>query len=81
MCIRDSYNGSYDREVMGVTYELDGNLYTIYRDDMNASEKVNELISKGAKQTAVLVVRSDLVNTGDYEGYYNIDSIKRVRTR
>ena len=32
------YNGSYDREVMGVTYELDGNLYTIYRDDMNASE-------------------------------------------
>ncbi|HCI77392.1 MAG TPA: hypothetical protein DHV54_00305 [Firmicutes bacterium] len=75
------YNGSYDREVMGVTYELDGNLYTIYRDDMNASEKVNELISKGAKQTAVLVVRSDLVNTGDYEGYYNIDSIKRVRTR
>lgn len=75
------YNGSYDREVMGVTYELDGNLYTIYRDDMNASEKVNELISKGAKQTAVLVVRSDLVNTGDYEGYYNVDSIKRVRTR
>ena len=75
------YNGSYDREVMGVTYELDGNLYTIYRDVMNASEKVNELISKGAKQTAVLVVRSDLVNTGDYEGYYNIDSIKRVRTR
>lgn len=75
------YNGSYDREVMGVTYELDGNLYTIYRDDMNASEKVNELISKGAKQTAVLVVRSDLVNTGDYEGYYNIDSIKKVRTR
>ena len=75
------YNGSYDREVMGVTYELDGNLYTIYRDDMNASEKVNELISKGAKQTAVLVVRSDLVNTCDYEGYYNIDSIKRVITR
>ena len=75
------YNGSYDREVIGVTYELDGNLYTIYRDDMNASEKVNELISKGAKQTAVLVVRSDLVNTGDYEGYYNIDSIKRVKTR
>ena len=75
------YNGSYDIEVMGVTYELDGNLYTIYRDDMNASEKVNELISKGAKQTAVLVVRSDLVNTGDYEGYYNIDSIKRVKTR
>lgn len=75
------YNGSYDREVMGVTYELDGNLYTIYRDDMNASEKINELISKGAKQTAVLVVRSDLVNTGDYEGYYNVDSIKRVKTR
>lgn len=75
------YNGSYDREVMGVTYELDGNLYTIYRDDMNANEKVNELISKGAKQTAVLVVRSDLVNTGDYEGYYNVDSIKRVKTR
>ena len=75
------YNGSYDREVMGVTYELDGNLYTIYRDDMNASEKVNELISKGAKQTAVLVVRSVLVNTGDYEGYYNVDSIKRVKTR
>ena len=75
------YNGSYDREVMGVTYELDGNLYTIYRDDMNASEKINKLISKGAKQTAVLVVRSDLINTGDYEGYYNIDSIKRVRTR
>lgn len=75
------YDGSYDREVMGVTYELDGSLYTIYKNDMNASEKVSELISKGAKQTAVLVVRSDLVNTGDYEGYYNANSIKRVRTK
>lgn len=75
------YNGTYNREVMGVTYELDGNLYTVYRDDMNASEKVNELISKGAKQTAVLVVRSDLVNADDYEGYYNINSIKRVKAK
>lgn len=75
------YDGSYDREVMGVTYELDGKLYTIYKDDANATDKINELTHRGAKQTAVLVVRNDLVNTGDYEGYYNVDSIKRVKTR
>lgn len=75
------FDGSYDREVMGVTYELDGNLYTIYKNEINANEKVNELISKGAKQTAVLVVRSDLVNTGEYEGYYNVSSLKRVKTK
>lgn len=75
------FDGSYDREVMGVTYELDGNLYIIYKNEINANEKVNELISKGAKQTAVLVVRSDLVNTGEYEGYYNVSSLKRVKTK
>ena len=75
------YDGSYDREVVGVTYELNGNLYTIYKDDVNATDKINELTHRGAKQTAVLVVRNDLVNTGDYEGYYNVDSIKRVKTR
>lgn len=75
------YDNSYDREVVGVTYELDGQLYTIYKYDNDAINKVNELINKGAKQTAVLVVRSDLINTGDYEGYYNIDSVKRVKTK
>lgn len=75
------YDNSYDREVVGVTYELDGQLYTIYKYDNDAINKVNELINKGAKQTAVLVVRSDLINTGDYEGYYNVDSVKRVKTR
>lgn len=75
------YNGTYDREVLGVTYELDGNLYTIYKYDANASNKINELINKGAKQTAVLVVRTDLSYTNDYEGYYNVDSVKRVKTK
>lgn len=75
------YDNSYDREVVGVTYELDGQLYTIYKYDNDAINRVNELINKGAKQTAVLVVRSDLVNTGNYEGYYNIDSVRRVKTR
>ena len=75
------YDNSYDREVMGVTYEFDGNLYTIYKDDANANDKINELVCRGAKQTAVLVVRNDLVNTGDYEGYYNIDSVTRVKTK
>lgn len=75
------YNGTYDREIVGVTYELDGNLYTIYKYDVNASDKINELISKGAKQTAVLVVRSDLSYTNDYEGYYNVDTIKKVKTK
>lgn len=75
------YDNSYDREVVGVTYELDGQLYTIYKYDNDAINRVDELINKGAKQTAVLVVRSDLVNTGNYEGYYNIDSVRRVKTR
>lgn len=75
------YDGSYDREVVGVTYELDGNLYTIYKADPTALDKINELENKGAKQTAVLVVRSDLTYTNDYEGYYNVDSVKKVKTR
>ena len=75
------YDSSYDREVVGVTYELDGNLYTIYKTDPTALDKINELENKGAKQTAVLVVRSDLTYTNDYEGYYNVDSVKKVKTR
>lgn len=75
------YDGSYDREVVGVTYELGGNLYTIYKTDPTALDKINELENKGAKQTAVLVVRSDLTYTNDYEGYYNVDSVKKVKTR
>ena len=43
-----------------------------------SNEKINELAKKGAKQTAVLVVRSDLIYTNDYEGYYNVDSVKKL---
>lgn len=72
------YDSSYEREIVGVTYELDGNLYTIYKYDIKANEKIDELAKKGAKQTAVLVVRSDLIYTNDYEGYYNVDSVKKL---
>lgn len=72
------YDSSYEREIVGVTYELDGNLYTIYKYDIKANEKIDELVAKGAKQTAVLVVRSDLIYTNDYEGYYNVDSVKKL---
>ena len=75
------FDNSYAREVAGVTYELEGNLYTIYKNDVNASDKINELISRGAKQTAALVVCKELVNTGDYEGYYNVNSLTRVKTK
>ena len=75
------FDNSYAREVVGVTYELEGNLYTIYKNDVNASDKINELISRGAKQTAALVVCKELVNTGDYEGYYNVNSLTRVKTK
>ena len=53
-------------------------LYTIYKYDIKANEKIDELVAKGAKQTAVLVVRSDLIYTNDYEGYYNVDSVKKL---
>ena len=33
------YDNSYDREVVGVTYELDGQLYTIYKYDNDAINK------------------------------------------
>lgn len=69
------YDGSYERVVMGVVYNLDGNIYTIYSSDSHAYEKANELISKGAKEEAVLVTRSDLIYTGQYEGYYDIDDV------
>ena len=69
------FDGSYERDVMGVVYNLDGNIYTIYSSDSHAYEKADELISKGAKEEAVLVTRSDLVYTGQYEGYYDIDDV------
>ena len=45
---------------------------------VKANEKIDELVAKGAKQTAVLVVHSDLIYTNDYEGYYNVDSVKKL---
>lgn len=69
------FDCSYERDVMGVVYNLDGNIYTIYSSDSHAYEKADELISKGAKEKAVLVTRSDLVYTGQYEGYYDIDDV------
>ena len=69
------FDCSYERDIMGVVYNLDGNIYTIYSSDSHAYEKANELISKGAKEEAVLVTRSDLIYTGQYEGYYDIDDV------
>ena len=81
-CLIPLYDGSYERDIMGVVYSLDGYIYTIYSNDLNAYDKASELIAMGAKEEAVLVTRSDLSNSGEYEGYYNINDInvlKRVR--
>ena len=74
------YDGSYDREVQGIVYELNGNIYTVYEDDTNSMQIQQELENAGATAVAVLVTRSDLVSTGEYEGYYNVNSV-RVKTR
>ena len=74
------FDGNIDRTVVGVVYELDGNIYTIYNYEEDSIDKINALKEKGARETSVLVVRSDLIDTGSYEGYYNVDSVKtRVR--
>ena len=74
------YDGSYDRIIEAVSYELDGKVYTIYRNEDNSYEKVDELIKKGATLTSVLVTRIDLANDVTHEGYYNASNV-RVRTR
>lgn len=70
------YDGEYERDVQGIVYQLDGKIYIIYETDINAVEKQKSLEEAGATMTAVLVTRSDMTNTGEYEGYYNIDSVK-----
>lgn len=75
------YNGHHERDIQGIVYELNGNIYVIYESDINASAKQKELEGKGAKITAVLVTRNDLTYTGEYEGYYNASSVVKVKTR
>lgn len=70
------YSGHYERDVQGLVYEHNGNIYVIYENDTNALEKQKQLENSGAVITAVLVTRSDLIYTGEYEGYYNVNSIK-----
>lgn len=74
------YDSSYERNVEGLSYELDGKIYTVYQNEDNAYEKVNLLVQNGATLKAVLVTRTDLVNETTHEGYYNADSV-RVRVR
>lgn len=78
--LRPYYNGEYDRQVQGAVYNLNGKIYTIYTSDAEASNKAKDLLEQGATLEALLVTRTDLVYTGDYEGYYNIDDVK-TKTR
>lgn len=64
------YYSEDEREVSGITYNLNGNLTTIYQNDPEYYEKIKELENAGAKQSAVLVS-----NQNGYEGYLSIDSI------
>ena len=78
------YDGSYERDIMGVVYNLDGKIYTIYSNDSNAYDEAEMLINNGATVEAVLVTRSDISegheDVNDAEGYYNVDDVK-VKTR
>lgn len=78
------FDGSYKRDIDGIVYNLNGDIYTIYSNDVNAYEKAQELINRGAKEEALLVTRSDLRGNSyydnQYEGYYDIDNVK-VLTR
>lgn len=74
------YNGTYERDIQGVVYSLNNKLYIIYETDADAASKIEELEKNNAILTGVLVTRTDKVHTGDYEGYYTIDSVK-IKTR
>lgn len=74
------YDGSYDRIIEAVAYELNGNIYTIYRNEDNSYDKVDKLVKNGATLTSVLVTRVDLANNITHEGYYNVSNVK-VRMR
>ena len=74
------FDGSYERNIDGIVYNLNGEIYTIYSTDANSYEKAQDLIDRGATQEAVLVTRSDLrenhLYDNQYEGYYDIDEVK-----
>lgn len=74
------FDNSYEREIQGVVYELNGYVYTIYSFDIDAESKIQELENNGAKLTAVLVNRNDITSNNSYEGYYNIESVN-IKTR
>lgn len=78
------FDGSYERSIDGIVYNLNGHIYTIYSTDVNAYEKAQDLINQGATEEALLVTRSDLRENhkydNQYEGYYDIDDVK-VLTR
>ena len=74
------FDGSMAREVNGIVYNLNDNIYTLYATDSYAKEKEINLINQGATKEAVLVTRSDLTYTGQYEGYYNINDVNNTDT-
>lgn len=75
-------SGEEERIVVGVVYELNGNVYTVYSYDDDANEKIDWLCNNGAVQTAVLVTSSIDETSYDYEGYYNAKDVNLLtRTR
>lgn len=72
------FDGSYERSIDAIVFDLDGETEIVYRTEANAYEKVQELLDKGATEEAILATRSDLRGNGQYEGWRDIDDTNKV---
>lgn len=70
------FDNNETRYVEGVTYELNGQLTTIYSTNSNADDMVKSLVDQGAILTAVLTSVDGQNN--QFEGYYEPSSISEM---
>lgn len=69
------YSENINRYASALTYNLDGNLTTIYLSDLDYQAKIDEMNNAGAKITAALVANE----YGD-EGYVSINDVSSLQS-
>ena len=73
------YNNDDLRYVAGLTFSLNGNLITVYSDDVDSEKTMNDIIKSGGEVTSVLTKMNK--NDMQYEGYNNIDDVTLANSR
>lgn len=71
--LKPYYDNEQQRNILGVTFNVDGQITTVYENDPDYNNKVNQMTEKGYQITSYLTAIDGQNN--NFEGYYNVDDI------